>query len=141
MAGGRPPYFESQKKLNEKIEAYFVFIQGERRLTKTGRQSRQWLRAPENATVTGLALYLGFESRQSFYDYEKHEQYSYTIKNARLRIEAAYEQQLLSKNATGAIFALKNFGWKDKQEHEHSGDMGIHWNEQKTYEAKPENKD
>jgi hypothetical protein len=88
-------------------------------------------------TVTGLALHLGFESRQSFYDYEKDGEFSYTIKKARLTIEAFYEENLLSRNAPGAIFALKNFGWSDKQELEHSGNMAINWHEEKTYEAKP----
>lgn len=121
MAGGRPAHFETEKELQWKIEEYFIYIKGQKKTTKTGKVSREWLRYPENATVTGLALHLGFESRQSFYDYEKNKQFSYTIKKARLRIEAAYEQELLSKNATGAIFALKNFGWRDKQEMEHSG--------------------
>ncbi len=138
MAGGRPAHFETDDLLQSKIEEYFIYIKGEKKKSKTGRETKFWARYPENATVTGLALYLGFESRQSFYDYEKNEQFSYTIKNARLRVEAAYEQQLLSYHATGAIFALKNFGWSDKQEVEHSGGLIMNWNEQKTYEAKPE---
>lgn len=70
----------------------------------------------ENPTVTGLALHLGFESRQSFYDYEKYQDHSYTIKRARLMIECQYEQKLHNAACTGAIFALKNFGWEDKRE-------------------------
>jgi hypothetical protein len=30
-------------------------------------------------------------------------------------IEIEYEKQLRSGNVTGAIFALKNFGWRDTQ--------------------------
>jgi len=41
-----------------------------------------------------------------------------TIKNARLRIEHEYEKQLYMDKCTGAIFALKNFGWRDKVENE-----------------------
>ena len=67
-------------------------------------------------TITGLALFLGFNSRQSMLDYEKKEEFSCTIKNARLRIEHEYEKQLHLDKCTGAIFALKNFGWKDKTE-------------------------
>ncbi len=136
---GRPAHFETDDLLQSKVEEYFVYIKGEKEEIKKGNKTiTMWVRYPENATVTGLALYLGFESRQSFYDYEKNEEFSYTIKKARLKIEAAYEQELLSKNATGAIFALKNFGWKDKTETEISGGMIMNWNEQKTYEAKPE---
>ena len=71
-------------------------------------------------TITGLALSLGFCSRQSFYDYEERPEYSYTIKKARLHIEHSYEKGLRSKDAGGAIFALKNMGWKDKTEHDNN---------------------
>ncbi len=69
-------------------------------------------------TITGLALALGFESRQSMYDYEKKKAFSYTIKRARLEIENSYEQDIRNPDLTptGAIFALKNFGWSDKKE-------------------------
>lgn len=67
-------------------------------------------------TITGLALYLGFVDRQSMYDYEKIEGFSCTIKRARAFITKHYEELLQVGNTTGAIFALKNFGWKDKTE-------------------------
>lgn len=35
-----------------------------------------------------------------------------------MRVENAYEQRLGEHSPTGAIFALKNFGWKDKTEAE-----------------------
>ena len=66
-------------------------------------------------TITGLALHLGFESRQSVYDYEKNGLFSYTIKKARLRVENFYEENLMGDHTAGAIFALKNFGWADNQ--------------------------
>ena len=45
-----------------------------------------------------------------------------TIKKAILRIEDYAEKQLLSGegSATGAIFWLKNHGWKDKTEVDHN---------------------
>lgn len=72
----------------------------------------------ETITITGLALYLGFESRQSFYDYEENELFSYTIKRARLRVENGYEKMLHRQEGqvTGPLFALKNLGWTDRQE-------------------------
>ena len=105
--GGRPPLFDSEEKLQLAIDEYFTNLD------------------KEEPTITGLALYLGFESRQSFYDYEKIDKFSYTIKRARLRIESNYEQWLFSRNPTGSIFALKNLGWKDKTETEHSGEMTV----------------
>jgi hypothetical protein len=71
-------------------------------------------------TMTGLAIFLGFESRQSLYDYENRPKFSYTIKRARLFIECEYEE-MLRTNPVGAIFALKNFNWTDRQDLHHSG--------------------
>jgi len=126
MAGGAPRMFESDEDLKKKIEEYFFFIQGEYEVVdyidEMGQpgKKRVYTVEPESPSITGLALYLGFESRQSVYDYEKHGEFSYTIKRARLTVEKAYEQALLSKYSTGAIFALKNFGWSDKQEIDHT---------------------
>lgn len=72
-------------------------------------------------TITGLCYSLGFESKQSFYDYEKDPKFSYTIKRLRLRIESVYESLLQGPSPTGPIFALKQWDWRDKQEVEHSG--------------------
>lgn len=87
-------------------------------------------------TVSGLAIHLGFASRQSFYDYEKNEEYSYTIKRARLFIEREYEKRML-ENPAGAIFALKNLGWTDKQEVQHSGDLNTTVMGKITIDGKP----
>lgn len=105
---GRPREYKTAADLEARIEEYFE--------------------ENEDAyTISGLALFLGFESRQSFYDYEKNGEFSYTIKSARLAIEEYYEKALINKNAGGAIFALKNFGWKDKTEvdNNHSGELKI----------------
>jgi len=64
-------------------------------------------------TLTGLALALGFCSRQSIYDYEEREEFTFTIKRAKLIVEQWYESLLSGTTPTGAIFALKNFGWRD----------------------------
>lgn len=99
---GRPPMYETPEQMQAAIDAY--------------------LSSPEcDYTITGLALELGFCSRQSFYDYEEKEEFTYTVKKARLHIERAYEQKLSGKEVGGAIFALKNLGWKDKNEVEHTG--------------------
>ncbi len=81
-------------------------------------------------TVSGLALYMGYSSRDAIADLqneEKHKDY-YTpqekqaikeaIKRARLRIESQQEELLLTaKNVAGVIFNLKNnFGWKDRED-------------------------
>ena len=37
------------------------------------------------------------------------------------KIEEYAEKQLFNNNSTGAIFWLKNRGWRDKQELQHAG--------------------
>lgn len=98
---GRPPIFESAETLKASIVEYFEHCESEE----------------EKATITGLALFLGFESRQSITDYaERGEDFSYIIKRAKLCVENSYE---LSGTAFD-IFALKNMGWADTQKTEHS---------------------
>jgi hypothetical protein len=105
---GRPPKFESVEQLQFAIDAYFDEPPTKEVMTKEG------LQVVSVVTITGLALHLGFESRQSLYDYEKNDKFSYTIKRARLHVENNYEVQLQYGNSTGAIFALKNMNWSDK---------------------------
>ena len=123
---GRPPLFNSVNELEEKINEYFN--SGiKKRTVLIGRAPNQEKIEIEVPTITGLAYFLGFESRQSFYDYENNKDFSYTIKRARLFIEVEYEEQLQYGNTTGAIFALKNMGWRDKLETDntHSGEIKI----------------
>lgn len=102
---GRPPLFNSPEQLEKAVDEYIASC------------------PKAELTITGMAMWLGFESRQSFYDYEKREEYSYIIKKARLAVENSYETSLRSQSVTGAIFALKNMGWKDKVETELSGEV------------------
>ena len=98
---GRPPMFESPEQMQGLIDEYFEYIRSEN----------------EPATITGLCLYLGFESRQSFYEYGEKKDFTYTIKRARMMIENSYERNLsIANSPTGSIFALKNLGWSDKVE-------------------------
>ena len=114
MNNWRPLKFETPEELQEKVEEYFNWWC--RKKKHTVKQWKDYVEIEiDTPTITGLALYLWFESRQSFYDYEKRENFSYTIKRARTFIEMEYEE-MLRTNPTGAIFALKNFDWKDKTE-------------------------
>lgn len=108
---GRPPVFKNAKELQNKIQEYITSCPDKKEVvTKDG----ETINLP-TPTISGLCYFLGFESRQSFYDYGDKPEFSYTIKRAKLFIENVYEKQLQYSNCTGAIFALKNFGWKDKQ--------------------------
>lgn len=108
---GRPPKFNDVESLENMIDEYFDQCPDKRPIaTATG------ITEVPCPTITGLALFLGFCSRQSMYDYEANEKFTYTIKRARTFIEREYEKQLHSGSCGGAIFALKNMGWKDTQD-------------------------
>lgn len=106
---GYPPIFESVDQLEDEIQAYFD------------------LQSDNNQplTITGLAFYLGFVSRQSIYDYKENPHFSYILKKATMFIEHCYEMNLSGTTPTGSIFALKNMGWKDKTETELSGELSV----------------
>lgn len=124
--GGRPPFFETPDDLIKMIDSYFIHIKGEKvtKVDEEGNVIESWKRQPEPATITGLAIYLGFCSKQSLYDYGEKEEFTYPIKRARIYIECEYEKNLHGTTPTGSIFALKNMGWQDKQQQEHSGPDG-----------------
>jgi hypothetical protein len=114
---GQPAYYSTPEKMQAAIDAYFDMP-----------------KCPN--TITGLAYFLGFADRQSLNDYQERPEYSFIIKRARARVEMAYEEKLSGQNVTGAIFALKNMGWKDKTEVEQSGGLTVNWHEQKVYDPK-----
>lgn len=71
-------------------------------------------------TLTGLCLHLGVH-KQTLYDWrDNREDLSDSVKVMLTAIEHTYELSLKSRGNAGDIFALKNFGWKDKTEVEHS---------------------
>jgi hypothetical protein len=109
---GRPPKYKTAKELQDKIDDYFNKPTRFREVWHDGERVKIPI-----FTITGLVLHLGFCDRASFYDYEnRNEDFSHSIKAARTFIEREYEELLHSGNCTGSIFALKNFGWKDKSE-------------------------
>lgn len=108
---GKPPIIKNAEDLTNKINEYFKNPDYKTIVDKNGVETKVPI-----FTLCGLALKLGFESRQSIYDYEKNEKYSYIIKRARLFIENEYEKKLGDNNCTGIIFALKNMGWTDRTE-------------------------
>lgn len=123
---GRPAEYTSAEQIQAKITEYFEWIKGEQETLADGKGELQvkWKRFPEPATITGLTLFLGFESRQSFYDYSERGEFSYTLKRARTMIECEYEKALSGQMCTGSIFALKNMGWKDHSRTELTGADG-----------------
>lgn len=137
MGVGRPLKFQSVADLQEKIDAYFA------ECDPHVVDVTEWVEARDNGgkllkdssglnylvevthktkteqvpyTITGLALALS-TSRETLLDYEEREEFSDTIKEAKLKVENFTEQLLFSPSPTGPIFNLKNnYGWKDKTE-------------------------
>ena len=121
--GGQPPMYSDPKVLQDKIDDYFKNGVSTKPVVVGRGENKEVVEIPV-PTITGVCLHCGFESRQSFYDYEKKEGFSYIIKKARLFIEKHYEELLQVGNTTGAIFALKNMGWIDKITQDHKNDGG-----------------
>ena len=116
---GRKPKISDVEIMEAKIDDYFKNCPDKVILSSFDKNSGEWVTYDKKTpTVSGLALFLGFCSRAAFYEYEKKPEFKDTIKKARFRIENEYEKQLYNDKCTGAIFALKNLGWKDKTETE-----------------------
>lgn len=96
---GRPRKFESVEEFIDKAEQYFNDCETNN----------------EPLTITGLCIALG-TTRDVLMDYQNKQEYSNTIKYYKQIIENAYEKRLINRGNSGDIFALKNFGWQDKQE-------------------------
>lgn len=93
---GKPRKFNSPEELRLVLAKYFETTKEE-----------EW-------TVTDLSLLVG--SKQLLNDYEKRDEFSFLVKEAKLHIENGYEKDLKKHGRSGTIFALKNFNWKDKSE-------------------------
>jgi hypothetical protein len=131
--GGRPLKFKSVEELQEKIDAYFVdcdphaeqYEVYEYQKDLDGKDMRdeemmlvkKWHITPQIPyTITGLALALD-TTRETLLDYEERDEFSDTIKKAKMKCQNYTELQLFKNNATGPIFSLKNnYNWRDKTE-------------------------
>lgn len=133
--GGRPPHYKTPEEMQAAFDEYFIYIEGEKKIVKQTVKDdvlgeyqedlEEWVRYPEPATITGLTLYIGFSGLASYNDYmKKSDEFSNIIKRAKARVALAYEHRLHGTAPTGAIFALKNMGWKDKTDHEMTGANG-----------------
>lgn len=121
---GRPPTFKSKEEMQKKIDEYFTKCEGEILRGDDGNPIvDKWGNIIKVGavplTVTGLALALGFNSRQSLLNYQGKKEFMDTITRAKTRIEQYAEERLFDKDgANGAKFSLANNfeGWKEKQQ-------------------------
>lgn len=121
---GRPPMYKTKEEIQERIDAYFDECAGQiltdkdgmPMFDKYGNVLKVGTRPP---TITGLALALGFNSRQSLLNYQDKEEFVDTITRAKSRVECYVEERLFDKDgANGAKFNLANNfkGWSEKQQ-------------------------
>jgi hypothetical protein len=103
MPAGRPLKFDSAHQIQALADKYFAECKEE----------------DEPITITGLCIALG-TFRDVLCDYESGKyddtdsEFSVTVKSLKIRCENYAEKRLFGNNPTGAIFALKNYGWTDK---------------------------
>ena len=144
---GRPLKFESAEDLQRQIDAYFdacnphveevtewveardksgKLLYDENGLHYLKEVTHKVRTAQIPYTITGLALALK-TSRKVLVEYEDKDEYSNTIKEAKLRIERFNEEKLHGGAApVGIIFNLKNnYGWQDKTQQENSGEQKL----------------
>lgn len=122
--GGRPPIFTSVEEMQEKIDAYFEDCKGELAKDKEGnpitnKYGEAVIINAKPLTITGLALAIGFNSRQSLLNYEGKDEFLDTIKRAKAVVEEYAESRLFDKDGSnGAKFSLSNNfkGWAEKQQ-------------------------
>lgn len=123
-AVGRPPRYKSKEEIEEKIEEYFKECEGEILKDDEGKPIFNKYGSPvviqqRPPTVTGLALALGFTSRQALLNYQAKKEFVDTITRAKSRVEAYAEERLFDRDGTsGAQFSLRNNfkGWTEKTE-------------------------
>lgn len=127
--GGRPPKYENKEEIEGLIEDYFKVCDGELFLNEEGnpiiseKGFTVYKLPPKPPTVTGLALALGFNSRQALLNYQAKKEFNDTITRAKSYIEEYAERRLFDRDGVqGAKFSLiNNFkGWSDKSKDDSS---------------------
>lgn len=103
---GRKPAFEDALEVQEKITEYFA--------------------AEEKPTWPGIALHLGVTTRTLENYIHKDSDVGEAIRLGHCRLQDWLAKQLYTdRPCTGYIFALKNMGWSDRREVEHSGGVTL----------------
>ena len=115
------PQFTAEE-LKTRIDEYFIYIKGQYRHTRVPVRNGPTKtvvkeicdRKAEPPTVSGLALFLGFNSLKDFDRYLQKGRYAKILSRAQLRMQSVYEQKLHEHYTSGPIFVLKTLlGWND----------------------------
>lgn len=129
-ATGRPPKYKDKEEIEGKIQEYFKKCEGEILRDHEGnvvydKYGQPVITNRRPPTVTGLALALGFASRQALLNYQGKKEFNDTITRAKSYIEQYVEERLFDRDGVkGAKFSLiNNFkGWSEHQKQENNTD-------------------
>lgn len=121
---GRPPKYKSADEIQGLIDDYFTACKGRPLLDDDGKpRLDKWghpiMLDAHPPTVTGLALALGFASRQGLLNYQGKKDFVDTITRAKTLVERYTEERLFDRDGTrGAIFSLQNnfAGWHGEKQ-------------------------
>ena len=126
---GSKPRYRTPEEMQEKIDQYFEECKGtllrdhngDPILTRWGDPVYLDKRPP---TITGLALALGFKTREALRNYQAKKEFVDVILKAKSRVELYNEEQLYTRDGCkGAMFNLqRNFaGWQNTITDENKG--------------------
>lgn len=103
--GGRPPIYESPEAFANKLNQYIEYEDSLKPIDKASGQGKGVY------TLEGAALFLGFATRDSMYDYAKKEEFSYIVNRFKLFLTDWNVKKLYwGGTFPGAMFWLKNWG-------------------------------
>ena len=130
---GRKPTFTSAEEMQEKIDAYFASCEPE--LLRDGDGTPMLNKNGEPVyvggrpmTIQGLAVALGFTSRQGLLNYKAKREFVDTVTRARLRVEQYAAERLFDRDAQrGAQFTLAyGFGYaRDAEDGKNRETQGV----------------
>ena len=121
--GGRPMKYKTKEDLQKAIYDYFNECKTNTKEVQL-KDGPITISSPRVPTIAGLAYAIGVD-RQTVYNYEKNQEFFDIIKTARDYIMAQIESAAINDDVNNGpiIFVMKNYGYSDKQEIEHSGGL------------------
>lgn len=126
------PRYKTVEEMQAVIDQYFEDCKGEPIIGDDGmpildKYGQPFIINAHPPTVTGLALALGFTSRQALLNYQAKKAFVDTVLRAKARIEAYAEERLFDRDGQrGAEFSLKyNFRWADEKKQAEDEGHGV----------------
>ena len=126
--------YQTAEEMSEAIDKYFEDCEGKTLTDESGNVVTDKYGVPviigaHPPTVTGLALALGFKTRQSLLNYQaRSDKFNDILTVAKSRCEEYAERRLYDRDGVnGAKFSLTNNfkGWREKPEEEQSSQLEV----------------